>query len=274
MSFEETFPPGAAKINVAKLTETPKPDQHRLVMQWPYFGLEEEMMLLGFPFKDEHGRYLPENDFRPKGLLLVGDSGTGKTTSLWILVKQRCDDGLFNDWIVAFWRAVQLGRAITAAASNRGDEDDLQTPMEALSRKLRRCHLLWIDDLDKARFTPRVQSEIFDVIEARDATLSPNLVTTNCTGKEVAALFTKNLGDPIVNRLARACYCINYNDAGFNYDEQLAAIQADTLLRAQHQAETIRARLGAALCSKTRGRGRTARARGTRKTRRGKQSPC
>jgi len=209
--------------------------------------MEEEIKGAGFPFLNEDGCYLPMFDFRPQGLLLVGPSAIGKTTSAWAVVKKT-----FHFWDSSCsapdlycWRAAQLGREITAAASGRGDTgyDSDHTPMQILSRRLIRCGLLFLDDIDKTRFTPRVQAELFDVIEARESANLPILITTNCAGKELAGLFDKNIGWPIVNRLSRMCYMVDFSDRSFDYSEQLAAIQGDLISRAGEQSALTEERL-------------------------------
>ena len=226
MEFERVCPDGAAKLNSCRGKTPPRPEQLKLVMQWPYFGLQEEIFAPDAPLPEKYC-------FRPKGLNLFGDSGTGKTVAAWLAIKKS-----FLEWEapgnlpgVFPWRAAELGRAISDAS--RGGEGDLN----ALSRRLNGCALLFIDDIDKAKFTPRVESELFDVMEARELKSLPIIVTTNALGVEFVKLFSKNVGRPIANRLIRMCYAIDFDDPSFNFDEELAEIQADIREQIRRQVE-------------------------------------
>jgi hypothetical protein len=98
---------------------------------------------------------------------------------------------------------------------------------------------LFIDDLDKARFSPRVASELFDVIEARELNYLPVVITTNASGKELAAKFEKTIGPAVVNRLARMSITIDFDDRHFDFDEELSTVQVEVMKEAQQQAEIV-----------------------------------
>lgn len=232
-NFEKRFPEGVRKLDSCRGKKPPRPERLRLVDQWPFFGMEDDIMS---DFYNECGDRF---SYRPKGLLLYGASGTGKTVAAWLTIKRT-----FSEWDsncsapdIDFWRAAALGRAITEAA--RGEEGEI----ERLLSRLSRCGILFVDDLDKARFTPRVQAELFDLIEMRDNLQLPMIVTTNASGAELALKFEKTIGPPVVNRLLRLCHEIDFDDSGFNYDESLLEIQEDIRGRVSVQLDIVRERM-------------------------------
>ena len=196
--------------------------------EWPFFGLEDEICEQFYEVTG--GRFT----YKPKGLLLYGPSAAGKTVAAWLAIRST-----WAEWdSISCWRAAQLGRAITSAS--RGDDEELAT----LTHRLRTTELLYIDDIDKARFTPRVQSEVFDFIEAHDIEARPMIVTTNTTsGPELAAKFDKAVGPAIVNRLLRLCHEVDFGPLDFDYDEELARTHAEVRERVAVQLEIARERM-------------------------------
>lgn len=130
------------------------------------------------------------------GLLCHGPTGKGKTRCLYLLLhrlhfKQHRS-------IIALGAAdfgLQCGRLFWV------DQDGAAAYIQSLIR----AEILMIDDLDKARFSERVEAELFHVIDARTANGRPILASLNSTGDELAAMMTEQRGFPIVRRLRDYC---------------------------------------------------------------------
>ena len=178
-------------------------------MRWPKFGCIEEL-------EQEHWEFggptiLP-------GLLLHGSSGTGKTTTAYLAIRQSLDcwDSFENGVPdVVAWRAVEMGRMISELSRTGGEE------LQDFLNQIANAGLLFIDDFDKARFTPRVESELFDLLEYRETQSLPVVVTTNIKGRELEKMFSRHIGPAIVNRLRRMCLPIDFDAPGFDAEDRL-----------------------------------------------------
>ena len=221
-SFHSECPSASAYLTRAALGGSLRPSQHGLVMRWPKFGCMDELEAENWEF----GAWATTT-----GLLLYGASGTGKTTSAYLAIEASVDHwhpmGRGVPAVMA-WRAVELGRTISELS--RGNGEELRDFLDGLCR----TGLLFIDDLDKARFTPRVESELFDVLECRETDGNPIVITTNLKGRELEKLFSKHVGPAIVNRLRRMCIPIDFDLVNFDEAAALAAIQAQ--MRAEYAA--------------------------------------
>jgi ATPase family associated with various cellular activities (AAA) len=207
----------------------PRPEQHRLVMKWPLFDCVDQL-------EDEHWEF--GGQVRLPGLLLHGASGTGKTTSAYVAISETLDcwssRGTPAPDVLAVG-AVEMGRQISELSRRGGEE------LEEYLGRLLCAGLLFIDDLDKARFTPRVESELFDILEYREVEELPVIVTTNLKGRELEKMFSRHIGPAIINRLRRTCIPIDFDEREFEAEAALAAIQAKIRADYVPQAEASRA---------------------------------
>jgi chromosomal replication initiation ATPase DnaA len=112
-----------------------------------------------------------------------------------------------------------MGRLIGELSRAGGEE------LQDFLNQTANAGLLFIDDLDKARFTSRVESELFDLLEYRETENMPVVITTNIKGRELEKMFFRNTGPAIVNRLRRMCIPIDFDAPGFDAQAALAAIQ-------------------------------------------------
>jgi len=80
-------------------------------------------------------------------------------------------------------------------------DDDARRQLETL----RRAEVLFIDDLGKEKFTERVESELYDLVETRTAHLRPILWTSNATATRLKEMLSADRGEPIIRRLKEFC---------------------------------------------------------------------
>ena len=126
----------------------------------------------------------------PRGIGLSGESGTGKTRLMFLLLR----------------RLNSERRRILATSGKRFEfwchrmfdkEDDAQKQIDAA----RGVAILFIDDVGKEKYTERVESEFYDLVEHRIANLMPILWTTNATGEQLERMLGPDRGAPIIRRL-------------------------------------------------------------------------
>lgn len=146
-------------------------------------------------------RQAMEWQFSSKGLLLMGDSGTGKTRVAWALLRRI----LIEDskrYSFAWFDCVSFGHSI----SKRYREDTAEEWLEEMSQK----YILFFDDLGKLKLTERAEAELFGLIERRCANQLPIIATTNDTGDSLASRMTDNRGPAMIRRLREFCDVIAF----------------------------------------------------------------
>jgi hypothetical protein len=129
------------------------------------------------------------------GLALCGASGKGKTR-------------------LAFWRLHQLhmdGLTVFAVSSKRlekaihdsfSDDTRRRAEAEGVIESARKAEVLLLDDVGKEKFTERVASEFYELIEHRTSFLLPTIWTANTSKAELAARLGAEHGDATMRRLA------------------------------------------------------------------------
>lgn len=126
----------------------------------------------------------------PTGLALVGRTGAGKTRLAYKLM----DKVFFSGLTVMCINAKQFERW----CSKMFDKDDDASKQ---LNSLRRAKVIFIDDVGKEKFTERVESELYDLVETRTANLLPIIWTSNATATRLKDMLSPDRGEPIIRRL-------------------------------------------------------------------------
>lgn len=140
--------------------------------------------------------------YGPEGLLLRGATGTGKTRAAYLLLKRLVLDEMRI--VSAFDTLAFDHECVQRFRSEDGGEDWVDA--------LAKVDVVFLDDFGKGCFTPRVEAELFGLIERRAANMLPIIATTNMTGAELAAKVTEDRGAPMVRRLREFCKCITFSE--------------------------------------------------------------
>jgi len=146
------------------------------------------------------GRWKMQN---PKGILCHGQTGTGKTRSVYLLLKKLLfEHGIYPE----FRKCVQLRHDISKAAMSEtpGARDDLIA-------KLVNARILFLDDLGQMANTPASEEALLQIVEERTQRGRPIIATTQLTGERFAELFkSKERGQAIGRRLTESCYLVPF----------------------------------------------------------------
>lgn len=133
----------------------------------------------------------------PRGLLLAGPSGTGKTRIAWLVLEQAA-----VSQFTAF-DCVSFGRILGQRYKEERAEEWL---MEVAA-----CPLVFFDDLGKLKLTDRVESELFGVIDYRCSHKLPIIATTENTGASLAGRMTEERRHGLVRRLREFCEVVPFS---------------------------------------------------------------
>jgi len=127
------------------------------------------------------------------GLYITGDSGKGKTASLWALFRELTR---INDLSVVFVESIQMAERLSLSAK------DLNS---AYVDELASADVLLIDDLGKEKYTPTITAKIYDIINRRYKNQMPVIVTSRYGGDALQARLgvsqDDNMGNDICRRL-------------------------------------------------------------------------
>lgn len=141
-------------------------------------------------------RRVADWQWSPRGLYVVGPTGTGKTTAFWSLARKLELEGTKP----VILRAIELGRQLSTAAR---DLKDVQ--------HLCRCRVLMIDDLGKEKANPAMSSLLSEVFDARYGDRLPVIVTTRFSSKELRERFNEaSIGEDICRRLYELCEGVQF----------------------------------------------------------------
>lgn len=136
--------------------------------------------------------------YGPKGLVLHGTTGTGKTRIATLLMKQLFMAG----------RSVAMfyGMDFAHLCAKKFGEFQGEDWIDSVARK----DVVFFDDLGKFPLTERIESELFGLIECRLLNLKPVIITTNFVGEALESKMTADRGEPLVRRLREFCESVAF----------------------------------------------------------------
>ncbi|MDE2106321.1 MAG: ATP-binding protein [Patescibacteria group bacterium] len=147
-------------------------------------------------------------EYGERGLFLYGcQSGTGKTTTAWLLLKREFMGGRM---IVAMSHG-EFTRMATLLARENNRESLVW------AKTVAQCDLLFIDDLGKSRFQTgngdgkAAEEFLFELINDRISGQRPCLFTSNSNGQDLAEKMSQERSEPFLRRLREFCLAVNFD---------------------------------------------------------------
>lgn len=170
-----------------------KEDTQRLKRRYlKDFYLDTDISKL--PCPQEHAKAL-EWTLNPKGLILQGETRTGKSRTLTLLLKKIFEDNpkQLRESVEIFY-AGDLRECLLKATQDKTHYRFMST--------LKTCELLVIDDFGKENFTDSFEADIFNIINGRIENSLPTIMTTNEDSESLKYKFSdKGRAEPFLERL-------------------------------------------------------------------------
>lgn len=149
-------------------------------------------------------------DLADQSILAFGASQTGKTTAIFTLLREMVEQGDFEEtglhkpWFTVL-SGVRLRQQIADASRKENELTDL---IESL------CEVpkLFIEDIDKTKWTERTESELADLLQARLESGRQTFITSGLAGEALKRVFyNENIGNAIVERLRAHYRIVNFD---------------------------------------------------------------
>jgi Cdc6-like AAA superfamily ATPase len=133
-----------------------------------------------------------------QGLVICGDTGTGKTRLMWQLLRRLIND---EQREVIVFNAVKF-RAEVQAVAREGRS-------HAWAKRMSRVEVLYWDDLGQVHWTGAASEMFLHLIEERTSAQKPILATTQYSGEEIDQQFERReMGQAVRRRLNEFCRVI------------------------------------------------------------------
>lgn len=134
------------------------------------------------------------------GLVLHGDTGTGKTRCAWALLRKLHDQ---KKWWLG---AIDSMAGLRYASKYSRDACEVERWVERLIKR----DVLLMDDIFKNKLTESFEGVLFTIIDQRVQNQKPTILTSNDTGETLIARMTEDRGAPLLRRLREHCTQINF----------------------------------------------------------------
>lgn len=136
-------------------------------------------------------------EYQSKGLLIHGATGTGKTRTVWLLIRQLLKAGK----LVTAYDCTEFGQKVREKfMDGHGAEIEWM-------KWLVDVDVFMLDDLGKEKLTDRVAEQLHALLEKRSAAMRPTIFTTEFMGVALEQRFAER-GAAFVRRLREYCDCV------------------------------------------------------------------
>jgi hypothetical protein len=137
--------------------------------------------------------------YGPKGLVLHGATGLGKSRSAWLLLEREFQAGRRA-------RVMNTTSALKYSAMFTHSCESALHWVEEMSA----CRLLFMDDIFKCRMTDSFEQALFAIIETRTSNGLPIIATTNDSGSSLVERMSQDRGGALIRRLREFCDAVSF----------------------------------------------------------------
>jgi hypothetical protein len=136
--------------------------------------------------------------YGPRGLLVAGPTGAGKSRAMWMLLRRLLDQ---EHRSFAWLNAVRFRSGLQAAARDGATESFVQ--------RLAGVQVLYWDDLGQTHLTGAASEMLLHIVEERTAGRRPILATTQYSAEQLEFQFERpEMGQAVRRRLNEFCSVI------------------------------------------------------------------
>lgn len=139
-------------------------------------------------------------DYNPKGLLLYGESGAGKSRTLFKLIER-----IVEKDIIRLYSDLENNIKIFEGGSMKSEFEVSYKQFKSATPFISRCSsvkYLIIDDFAKEKFSDAYESALFQIIDKRTSRRKPTILTTNYVGESLKQKMVDLTNyNPLIRRL-------------------------------------------------------------------------
>lgn len=117
--------------------------------------------------------------YQPKGMILHGITGAGKTRIIWVKLKQISDEG--SGW--TYFQSRKLQDVLLKSVFDKTHD--------LFMKQLTQTRLLVIDDLGKEKAGDKWVTDLFDIVDRRCEAEKPTFITTNYNGEKLTQKYLR-----------------------------------------------------------------------------------
>lgn len=171
------------------------------------YRLESENGMTNLEMLQKEVKELPQilaHPYGHRGLILRGGTGTGKTRSMYRLLRS--------------YHVRKPRPRIIALSSGEFDRQarDAQGTFKLTEwfQNIAEADILYIDDIGKGKWTASTASQFWEIVDDRTRNCRPIFITTNCSGDTLVQSIglSKDIGEPLLRRLRENCKAIVLQD--------------------------------------------------------------